>query len=914
MISDDLLRRDVRFLGDMLGQVISDLAGDQAFGLVEQIRLAARERRAGKPSAEHELTSIIAGLNDVQVRTVARAFSIYFDLANIAEDRQRVRVLREREQELAPEAVSESLGAGIRELSERGLSAESVQESLAGLAIELVFTAHPSEAKRRSIRAKLRRMRHALQEIDRSDLLPRERLQFESELRSELAMLWQTEFLKPVRPSVLEEVDRGMSIMPRLWKVIPEVYQALRQALAHYYPEHEFRLPVLLQFGSWMGGDRDGNPNVTAAVTAETLCRLRNAAISWHLDQCRQMYAYLTVSQRYDPHSAALEARLAVAVSRWPELAAVVETVTPTEICRRWIKVIEWRLLQSRVLDLSSPPAAGDYPDLQEFEADVQAIRDCTSSGPAGALFDRHVERWLDLVHVFGLHLTKLDIRQDARRYQEVISDLFQKTGVSSDFASLDEADQLGLLATTMGYADEPPPGLSPLTLDTLELYGLLRRAIVRFGPQCLGCNVISLTRSPADVLTVLWLWRWSQGSASREGEVPAASDLRIAPLFEKIGDLKRASQTLAAILDQPIYAAHLASLGNRQTIMVGYSDSTKDGGYLAACWGLFKAQTELQRTASARGVQVTFFHGRGGSLGRGGGPAARGILSLPCESLDGTLRLTEQGEILAERYDDVQIAYRHLEQVTWATLVGSTVRRSVPEPGWLEIMEQLAESSLLAYRELVEEPGFMQFFSATTPIDEIEDLPIASRPARRRGERTLDDLRAIPWVFSWTQNRSLIPAWYGLGESLSNLAKSSPADWQTTKSMYQSWPFFQATIDNALMALVKADMYIAGRYAELAADCETRDPVWQRIAQEFDLTRQILLDLTDRSSLLAGTPWLERSIEVRNPYIDPLNLMQIELIKRRRAAKLNPDDADGLRDLARLTLQGIAAGMRTTG
>lgn len=914
MTSDDLLRRDVRFLGDMLGGVITDLAGEQAYELVEQIRLVARERRAGKPTAEQELTSLIESLSDVQIRTVARAFSLYFDMANIAEDRQRVRVLRNREKKDAPEPLSESLAAAIRGLSEQGVRAESVQEILAGVSIELVFTAHPSEAKRRSIRAKLRRMRHALQELDRSDLLPRERQQHEAELRSELGILWRTEFLKPMRPSVLEEVDRGMSIMPRLWKVIPEVYQALRRALGQYYPGHEFCLPVLVTFGSWMGGDRDGNPNVTASVTAATLCRLRNAAIGWHLDQCRQMYSYLTVSKRYDPCAATLEARLAAAVSRWPDLAPVLDTVAATEIGRRWTKVIEWRLSQSRVTDLSAPPLPGDYGDLQEFQADVEALRDCMSPDPSALRCDRHLERWLDLVRVFGLHLTKLDIRQDARRYQEVISDLFQKTGISSDFAALTEPEQLDVLARTIGYGEEPPTGLSPLTLDTLELYRNLRRAIVRFGPQCLGCNVISLTRSPADVLTVLWLWRWAQGSASRQGEASAATDLRIAPLFEKIGDLQRSSQTLAAILDQPIYARYLADLGNRQTIMVGYSDSTKDGGYLSACWELFKAQTQLQRTASERGVRVTFFHGRGGSLGRGGGPAARGILSLPNESLDGTLRLTEQGEILAERYDDIQIAYRHLEQILWATLVGSTRQHSVPEPRWLQIMEQLADTSLKAYHDLVQAPGFMQYFSATTPIEGIEDLPIASRPARRRGERTLEDLRAIPWVFSWTQSRSLIPAWYGLGAALSNLASGNPDDWATAQTMYQRWPFFQATIDNASMALVKADIYIAGRYADLANHLDTSGPIWQRISREFDRTRQLLLDLTKQTSLLAGTPWLERSIEVRNPYIDPLNLIQIELMKRHRTENLQAGDAESLRDLARLIIQGIAAGMRTTG
>ncbi len=855
MVSDDLLRRDVRFLGDMLGQVITGLAGEQAYQLVERVRLAARERRGGNAAAEQELASAIAGLDDGQVRVVARAFSIYFDLANIAEDRQRVRVLREREQARAPEPISESLAAGIKELAERGLTAAAVQDVLNGLSIELVFTAHPSEAKRRSIRAKLRRMRHSLQEFDRGDLLPRERQQFESELASELRILWQTEFLKPTRPSVLEEVDRGMSIMPRLWSVVPHVYQSLRIALTQYYPDHAFHLPVLLQFGSWMGGDRDGNPNVTAAVTAETLCRLRAGAIRLHLEQCRLMYDYLTVSDRYNPQFAAVESRVAVAVSQWPELAAVVESVAPTEVGRRWIRIIEWRLLRSRIKELSSPPVPGEYADASELEADVLAIRDCLADGAKSIAGDDRLDGWLDLVRVFGLHLTKLDIRQDARRYQEVISEILAAAGIAPDFAALSEAEQIRVLAGSIGYAQDLPADLAPLTLDTLDLYRVLRRAIVRFGPGCLGSNVISLTRSPADMLTVLWLWRWSQGSAALHGEPVAATNLRIAPLFEKIGDLKRGPETLASILDQPIYAEHLAGQGNRQVIMVGYSDSTKDGGYLAACWGLYKGQAELQHVAAKRGVQVTFFHGRGGSLGRGGGPAARGILSLPSEALDGTLRLTEQGEVLAERYDDVQIAYRHLEQVTWATLVGATVRRTTPEPAWLEIMDRLSENSLRAYRDLVDQPGFMQFFSATTPIDEIEDLPIASRPARRRGERTLDDLRAIPWVFSWTQNRSVIPAWYGLGGALTELAAHSTPDWQTAQAMYRSWPFFQATIDNAAMALVKADMYVAGRYAALVAESEVREPIWQRISQEFERTKRTLLELTGRPSLLAGTP-----------------------------------------------------------
>jgi len=467
-----------------------------------------------------------------------------------------------------------------------------------------------------------------------------------------------------------------------------------------------------------------------------------------------------------------------------------------------------------------------------------------------------------------------------------------------------------GAAPSAAGSADMPRSGLGPLAADTLSLFELLQRAIARFGPECLGAAIISLTRSPTDVLSVLWLWRWARGRAAARGEPLAASDIDIAPLFEKIHDLTHAHETLAAILDEPCYREHLAGRGHRQVVMVGYSDSTKDGGYLAACCGLQAAQGNLHAAAAARGVRLTFFHGRGGSLGRGGGPAARGILSLPAETLDGSLRLTEQGEVLAERYDDTEVACRHLEQVSWATLVASSVRRSEPRREWTEISTRMAERSWAVYRDLVDQPGFIRYFSETTPIDDIETLPIASRPSRRRGERTLDDLRAIPWVFAWTQSRCMIPAWYGLGTALVEVKYEDRHAWQQVCDMYRQWPFFQATIDNATLALAKADMYIAQRYSELVDAADVRRPIWQRIAAERDRTRQAILDIVGGGELLATTPWFQRSIEARNPYIDPLNLIQIEFMRRRRQ---RPDD-ESLRDLLRLCVQGIAAGMRTTG
>ena len=916
MPEDDLLRRDVRLLGDMLGGVIRELAGPQAFDLVEDIRRLARDRRGGRHAAEAALAARIESLDDAQATIVARAFSMFFDLVNIAEDRQRVRVLRARERERHPLPVSESLAAAIADFRDAGLPAADVQRALDGLAVELVFTAHPSEAKRRSIRAKLRRMRASLRALDTADLLPRERLRHEADMRDELTVLWQTEFLRPTRPTVLDEVDRGLSIMPRIWEAVPQVHASLRRALAESYPGHEFVMPVPLTFGSWMGGDRDGNPFVTADITAETLLRLRGAAIDEHLGWCHRLHDLLTVSDRAARHAAPLSERLESLADRWPALKNALEPIAAHEVYRRWIRMIRFRLEAARVAGLDATPADGGYRAGSDLEADVVLLATCLSHD-LGGVADSPVQAWLDLVRTFGLHMTSLDVRQDARAYREIMADILAAAGLiraARDYDTLDDSARARLLADTMGTAGPvPEAGLRPLAVDTLRLFALLHRAAVRFGPRALGGAVVSLTRCPADVLAVLWLWRWAQARAAAAGEEVARHDIAVVPLFEKIHDLAHAHETLAAIIDEPCYREHVRGRGDRQVVMVGYSDSTKDGGYLAACCGLQTAQSQLHAAAAARGVAVTFFHGRGGSLGRGGGPAARGILSLPAETLDGTLRLTEQGEVLAERYDDAEIARRHLEQVLWATLVASGMRRDEPRAEWLAISTRMADRSHAVYRDLVDQPGFISYFSQTTPIDDIENLPIASRPSRRRGERTLDDLRAIPWVFAWTQSRCMIPAWYGLGTALAEVKYEDRRAWQEICDMYRQWPFFQATIDNATLALAKADMYIAQRYAELAEDEDARRRIWHRIASERDRTRQAILDIVGGGELLATTPWFQRSIEARNPSIDPLNLVQIEFMRRRRQAAA-AGDPEAHRDLLRLCVQGIASGMRTTG
>ncbi len=921
MVENDQLRRDMQLLETLLERIVTEEEGTEAVQLVAEIRQLARDRRANVPGAEVSLSKRIHDLSPKQVRLVARSLSIFFDLANLAEDRQRIRVLRKRERDRHPDPISESIGASIRQLKAAGLSAVQVQDALDQLDVELVFTAHPSEAKRRSIRSKLRRMRQCLEQLDREDLLPREREGLSCRLQADLTMLWQTEFLRPMRPSVLEEVERGLSIMPRLWEVVPEICLSLRQALAREFPGYAFVQPRFLRFGSWMGGDRDGHPGVTWDITEQTLVWLRATAIDRHLEWCRKLYDFLSASRNEVSLESDLPSALARAEQRWPEFAATLARVAEHEIYRRWIRLIEWRLRKSRCGSLTEPPIDGAYRDGRELELDVEALVASMRVCRGQLMLAEETRRWLDLTQVFGLHLTRLDVRQSSDRHCEVMTDLFRALGECSDFAALGEPERQKVLLRTMETLkpiDEKR--LAPLTVETLGLFRVLRRAFQRFGTDCLGGHIISMTRFPSDLLTVLWLWRWvcteACADSATDGTPVPKDALRIIPLFEKIDDLQIAPEVMAEVLDQPVYTEYLQAHNNRQIVMVGYSDSTKDGGYLSACWGLFRAQDRLHQVAAARNIRLTFFHGRGGSLGRGGGPAARGILSLPPDALGGSLRLTEQGEVLAERYDDLHVAHRHLEQVTFATLVASNIPGTEVHADWEQLMESLASHSLKIYRNLVETRGFIEFFGEATPIEEIENLPIASRPSRRTGQRSLNDLRAIPWVFAWTQNRCLIPAWYGLGTALSDVKYNDRAAWQTVIEMYRQWPFFQATIDNAAAALAKADMYIGQRYSELCSSTDQRLQIWVLIASERDRSRQAILDIVGGSELLASTPWFQRSLEVRNPDIDPLNLIQIELLGRRRGldSSADQDEAHELRDLLRLSVQGIAAGMRTTG
>ena len=918
MASPHVFVQEIHRLTEHLYRVLQEQVGADQTELFEHVLELARARRAGHGRPGAELGAIIGQLSAEQADAVLWAISILFDLINMAEDRHRVRVLHDRERRSGDRPRPESIGAALEQLHREGYAAAQIQGFLDRLSIEPVFTAHPTEAKRRTVRTKLRAISGYLAELDAIDLLPREVAARERAIHGELVSLWQTDPHRPERPTVLEEVERSLFFMRTIWEVVPRLYRDLEEGLQRYFPGSPFKQPRFLHFGSWIGGDRDGNPFVSRDVTAQTLTMLRRSALERHLEESYIVYRQLSMSVKRWPVSAALEAALEAAVKRWPQIAKRLQRISAYEVYRRWLQVVEWRLRQTLVAAPFAEPPLGAYDRPADLLADIELVHHSLTVHNAGVLAETAVEDWLCRIRVFGFHLARLDVRQESSYYARVVAELMARLGLCVDYLDLDEAQRQELLTSAMGAQDPLSTGeLSEETQETLALFRLMARSVKFYGPGVLGGHVVSMTQAPSDVLVVLWLLRWA--AAELELDAPlGVGTAGIVPLFETIDDLQGAAAILDALLTDADYAAHLRRAGGTQTVMVGYSDSTKDGGYLTASWGLYQGQVELHEVAQRHGVQLVFFHGRGGSLGRGGGPAARSIMSLPPHTVGGAIRTTEQGEVLAARYDDPEIAFRHLEQVTAATFLVEAESGEEARSEWATTMEELSQRALGHYRELVESPGFVAYFRRATPIDEIENLPIGSRPARRRPqEHSLATLRAIPWVFAWTQSRVLLPAWYGMGWALEGYVVEGKGDWDQLGGMYRDWAFFRGTVDNAALALAKADMEIARNYVRLLEDQASGQAIWGLIEAEYACSCAALLRMTGRQHLLEDISWLQRSIDERDPFVDPLNLIQVELLGRLRALvhdrEAGPEE-ETLRDLLRLTIQGIAAGMRTTG
>jgi phosphoenolpyruvate carboxylase len=894
----------INLLGDTLGAVLRAQESVALFETEETVRALAKARRAGDPDAAACLASTVADLPVDAGRATASAFAVYFDLVNLAEELHRIRALRARERALHPAPIPESVGAAIGRLKAQGMTSARMAELLASLRVELVLTAHPTEAKRRTVLSKLQRIAELLRRLHDPDLLPAERAAETTALRAEITALWLTDRARTTRPAVTDEVRTGLYFVGSIfWDALPRLTAELAAALRAHFPDLA-PPPGWLTLASWIGGDRDGNPSVVTTVTAETLRLHRGLAVERHRRALRDAARRLSVSDRRCPLP--------------PTLAAWLEARRPLP---RHVAYLEERYA-NEPYRLALSLLAADLEAASEEDMTARLLDDTPHRARATA---DEIERVVDLVaralppeladglgtlraqlECFGLHAARLDVREDSGRIAAALGGILARLGRDTAFAEWDEGARAQRLVELLG--EEPPKATEVAAAaredsaaETWRLFRLLARAQSVYGRPALGPFIISMTRGPADVLATLLLVRWAGGAAGRP----------IVPLFETLDDLDAAPRILEALFRLPVYRAHVAGCGDEQMVMIGYSDSNKDGGYLAANSALYRAQEAITRVCADHGVTLTLFHGRGGTVARGGGPAGRAIRAQPPGTVRGRFRLTEQGETIGSRYADPALAHRHLEQIVSAVLLASAEAPRVDSPAWRAAMDEMATAARDEYLGLVDRtPGFLDYWRAATPIDEISRLRLGSRPtARRAGALTRGDVRAIPWVFSWMQSRFNLPGWYGLGAALSRVERAR------LREMYEGWPFFRALLDNAEMSLLKADMGIAALYSGLVPDRALADAVFARIEAEYARTRDAVLAATGHAALMDGDPVIQRSVQLRNPYVDPLNYLQVEMLRRLRGlADGEGAEAEALREVVVVTVNGISAGLRNTG
>ena len=915
------LARDVRLLGNALGDVLREQGGEALLQNVERIRALTKEARAqrGQDAAEAELDALFGGMPFGQALPVLKAFTTYFQLINLAEQKEIVRVNRRRAFKAGDKPRPESVRDAVQRLCESGVTADQMRALIGSLSIQLVFTAHPTEAKRRSVQEKLHRISDYLGRLEEPQTSRSDQERLELDITAEIEILWQTDEVRQRRLSVLDEARNILFYFGEtLFQVTPRLYADLEKALAQWYPGETFDIPVFLEYGSWVGGDRDGNPTITLEHTAEVLRLHRDRVLSLYIPAVRILSDRLSQSRHYVGVSEALEDSLAQDAERLPQVAAEAAGRSPTEPYRRKCEFIWERLRRTEAGD------EGGYGSAAEFIADLETIRTSLEQNGGHYTARRALAPLLFQARLFGFHLARLDIREHKDKYLGALAAVLRDQG--TEWAALTETEKVALLEQEIGGRRPLVPTkleFDDETNTTLGLFRLVSDRMEALGPAAVGSLILSMASDVSDVLAVLLLAKEARLADLQDG-VDGWSRVDVVPLFETIEDLENAPDVIDTLLSNSLYRRNVSLRGGSQEVMVGYSDSNKDGGYLTANWKLYAAQARLATIAKRHGVTLRLFHGRGGAVGRGGGPAGKAILAQPPGSVQGRLKITEQGEVIAARYFDQDIAYRNLEQIVHAVLMASAEQGAgagETPPEWAQVMEEVSDTAFRAYRALVyDDPHFVRFFQEATPVGELAQLNIGSRPPKRTASDRIEDLRAIPWVFSWMQSRYTLPGWYGVGAALAGYADKSPEHLMRLREMYRRWPFFTTMLDNSQMSLAKADMDIAARYARLVGDQKMAQRIYQTIAAEFERSVAIICRITDQDALLDNQPVLQKSIRLRNPYVDPLSFLQVELLRRLRALPPEDDSEElkaqrrDLRAAVLLSINGVAAGVKNTG
>ena len=897
--SRDPLAREVKLLGALLGQVIVEQAGRDLFELVERTRRRAIAARAGDPDERARLEAELDGLDLDRAEAVARSFALYFQLVNLAEERHRIRVLGRRTRTGAA-AAADGIAGSVTAI--RATVGEAAAEDLVGrLRITPVLTAHPTEARRRTLLVALRRVAAHIDRLDDPRLTADADREIRRRLREEITLLWRTAELRAVAPAPLDEVRSALAIFDEtLFTLAPRLYRAVDGAFdgpagrgdAGRTGTRPPRISAFLRWGTWIGGDRDGNPRVTADLTEQTL-RIQADHVLRGLEAVATRLMQ-TIAARTPPTRLGrqLSRRLAVDGEAFPDLDRQYRRRFPDEPYRQRLGYVAERLRRTRAhLTGAAGPTAGRYSNPDALAAELAELADALVTDGLGRVAFGEIQDFRWQLETFGFHFASLEVRQHAGVHRAALAAIHAGNPGTFELA----------------------PGVT--TSEVLETFRAIARSQARFGVEAVHRYVVSFTAEPADVMAVLEL-------AALAGEpVPI---LDVVPLLESAAALEGAGTILDALLADAAYRTHLATRGDRQEVMLGYSDSNKESGYLAASWLLHRAQAALVDSARRHGVELTLFHGRGGAIGRGGGPTDRAILGQAPGSIDARLKVTEQGEVIAAHYANPAIARRHLERVAGAVLLASTPAHdeelAAAATAGGPILEALAASARAAYRALVyDDPGFAAFFRRITPIDELSGLRLGSRPAARgrvadSGPPSIDSLRAIPWVFAWSQARIDLPGWYGLGIALETYWREhGDAGIAAVTSLYRDWPFLASVIDNAELGLARADMAVARRYATLAAEPGDAGR-WAAIEAEHARTAAWLLRVTGRDRLLDGAPALERSIRLRNPYVDTLSELQVRRLADLRSRPPEDPELDRIRALVQLTVNGVAAGLQSTG
>ncbi len=925
-VNDKPLRQQVKLFGNTLGKILSEQAGQRVFAAVEALRKGHINLRKGEdPAKRRKLARLIESLDPESLSHVVRAFSIYFSLVNIAEESYSLKQRRNDVDRFGP-TWNGSFVKTLRELKEQNVTQDQIQSLFDQMAYIPVITAHPTESKRRTVMDTVRRI-FLISEKLNTRLTRIEREQTVSELEREVQILYKTNEVRERRLEVLDEVKNGLHFFKEsLFKAVPQVYRNVERSVERIYSDspEPVKVPSFIRFGSWIGGDRDGNPFVKPQTTVMALCLQAREILNEYEKRLLKLSHILTQSSKLCQPSEAFTQSLAKDEKEVPETFAKKPERFKQEPYRRKLYIMMSRLACSLekidILMNGETPAEGGcgYENEQGLLHDLYLIRDSLNSHGDAIVADGELKDLIRLAETFGFFLTQLDIRQESTIHSQTVSEVLKQLGVA-DYLSLSEEDRLSTLTKFLSApkADLDIEQLADMSKETVEIFGVIASMRQVVSPNAFGNYVISMTHEASHVMEVMFL-AWLTGLAGYNGK-DWYCHVRISPLFETIDDLAHIEPVMTQLLDNAVYADLLKASGNRQEVMLGYSDSCKDGGILSSAWSLYQAQQKITALTKSRGIKCRLFHGRGGTIGRGGGPTHEAILSQPEGTVHGEIKFTEQGEVLSYKYSNQETAIYELT-VGLTGLLKASQNLIKPESEqneeYCQIMKELADTGEQTYRELTDRtPGFLDYFYEATPVSEIALMNIGSRPShRKKSDRSKGSVRAIGWVFGWAQSRHTMPAWYGIGSALHKWANNSQERLHKLQEMYQQWPFFRALLSNSQMALFKAQMHIAQTYVSLCLDQKTGTDVYRKMHNEHERTVQNVLTISKLPYLMAETPQLALSLSRRNPYLDPLNQIQLMLLQRYRDESVSEEDREVWLDPLLRSINAIAAGMRNTG